>query len=136
MNDLVFPDGMYEQLATCLLKSTNETCGVLTVNAGLATSRTRLLVRQIHHPPESAYVRRSAQEAVLAPSYVLEVTNRARQENQGVVFSHSHPFAAAPPQFSTIDNAGEEFLGRFLAQRIPNATHCAARDFCRRMRRA
>ncbi len=89
------------------------------VNGKLA----RIVVRESKEPAESAYRVRTDIRAELKPEFVAEAAQRARRNNESIVFVHTHPFAMN--QFSQIDDAGEEKLRDFLEQRIPNAAHAA-----------
>src|SRR5207253_5875056 len=60
----------------------------------------------------------------LSPEFVARVAKKARQEQCGLVFVHSHP-GQKPPRFSATDDDGEQHLAAFLQRRLPSATHAA-----------
>ena len=84
----------------------------------------RLLVREVQFPNSRDYTRIGKLEAELKPEFVAHVSKRARLENSGLVFVHSHP-GSHPPRFSAIDDDGEERLAAFLSHRNPKNTHLA-----------
>jgi molybdopterin/thiamine biosynthesis adenylyltransferase/proteasome lid subunit RPN8/RPN11 len=85
---------------------------------------TRLLVRRIENPSPQDYLSQQMDGAVLQPTFVANVTKRARRERLSLVFVHSHP-GLSPPQFSPVDDGGERELAGFLAHRHPENRHAA-----------
>ncbi|MFC3068927.1 HesA/MoeB/ThiF family protein [Phenylobacterium soli] len=75
--------------------------------------------------PAGAYLRRTDVAAELAPAYLVELTARARRMGAGLVMAHTHPFDHGMPEFSDVDNAGEEPLRAFLEARLPTQPHAA-----------
>jgi Dinucleotide-utilizing enzymes involved in molybdopterin and thiamine biosynthesis family 2 len=125
LNDLIFPGHAYSALAEDLLRHDEETCAIASTKSGGQGNCRRILVREVRIAPDDTYLRRGALEAVLKPEYVAWVTAQARKADCGLVFIHSHPRGIAPPQFSPIDDSGEQALAEFLRRRIPGRLHAA-----------
>jgi molybdopterin/thiamine biosynthesis adenylyltransferase/proteasome lid subunit RPN8/RPN11 len=102
-----------------------EACAILYTGQTTRTDGTvRLLVREIEFASPDDYTRQGPLEAELRPDTVARVTNRARREQLGLVFVHSHPGNEAP-QFSSVDDEGEVRIAAFLAHRHPGRIHTA-----------
>lgn len=126
MNELVFPDGLYQELAARLLADETERCAILICGHSKSLSRTRLLVREIVHPGPEEYQHQTELSATLSPSIVARMAQRARREGVSLVFAHSHPFATRQAAtFSEVDDAGEAHLAAFLDRRAPGQPHGA-----------
>lgn len=102
-----------------------EACAILYTSQTTKTDGTvRLLVREIEFAGPDDYTRQGPLEAELRPHAVARVTKRARREQLGLVFVHSHPGDEAP-HFSPVDDEGEGRIAAFLAHRHPRWIHTA-----------
>ncbi|MGB9428376.1 MAG: ThiF family adenylyltransferase, partial [Gammaproteobacteria bacterium] len=102
-----------------------ELCAVLfTTHYVRRDGLARLLVREMDLPNPEDYARVGRLEAELTPDYVARVSKRARLANLGIVFVHSHP-GNFPPIFSDVDDAGEQVLSAFTANRNVGHVHLA-----------
>jgi molybdopterin/thiamine biosynthesis adenylyltransferase len=68
------------------------------------------------------YERRGPAGAVVSPAFVGRATKQAREDGFGVLIAHTHPFSSIP-QFSGIDDGGEDVLVPKIAARAPTAPH-------------
>jgi molybdopterin/thiamine biosynthesis adenylyltransferase len=124
MSRLVFTHDMLSRLRSDLLKSEDETCAILFGRSVEIDGKlSRIVVRESNEPSSSAYAVRTGTRAQLKPEFVAEASQRARTNNESVIFVHTHPFSMN--QFSRIDDEGEKQLMEFLQQRVPNAAHAA-----------
>jgi len=124
MSRLVFTQEMLSRLRSDLLKCEEETCAILFGRSvEIEGKLSRIVVRESREPSSSAYTIRTAIRAQLKPEFVAEAAQRARKNNESVVFVHTHPFSMN--QFSRIDDEGEKQLMEFFQQRVPNAAHAA-----------
>src|SRR5438045_2389366 len=111
MNRLVFAAPSYRNMADKLLLDDRETCAILFVQVIASGSRhTRIIVREIDIPADDAYTTRTSTSAVLRSDYVLQVANKARIGGHSIVFAHTHPRTQGVPEFSLVDDRGEEIL--------------------------
>lgn len=101
-----------------------ESAGIAIASEVRSRGPKRLLVRSVFLAGPDDYVERSGIRAVLAANFVAQVVARARQENQSVVFFHTHPFETHPA-FSRVDDAGESLLREFVDRRLPGRLHAA-----------
>jgi molybdopterin/thiamine biosynthesis adenylyltransferase len=125
MIDLVLAEADHDVLRTDLCSGDTERCAVLFANQTAREDGTlRLLVREIQWPEPTDYSRKGRLEAQLSPDFVARITKRARREKTSIIFAHSHP-GTAPPNFSIVDDEGEEQLRAFLSHRHPNLIHAA-----------
>lgn len=125
MLKLPLPD--VQRLQTCARDGEVESCAVgLAYPAGAQQSGQQYVVRELAEVPDSAYAKRTATSAVLRPEYCIEISNRARQADAGVVLAHTHPGQGALQGFSAVDDAGEEALASYFRARIPGMKHFAA----------
>lgn len=125
MIELALSAGDAARIAEAVLADDSERCVVLFASqASRNDGALRLLVRRIDVPADESYVERSRIGAELAPAYVAWVGKRAATSGESLVFVHSHPGEAAP-EFSPVDDAGEEQLARFLSARAPDIAHAA-----------
>lgn len=85
----------------------------------------RLVVRDIIYPDATDYARRTRVAAELKPEYLFEQSVRAKRDGLSLVFVHSHPFDDGQPEFSSVDDAGEERLASFLANLLGERPHAA-----------
>jgi hypothetical protein len=83
----------------------------------------RFVVRHLVPVPDSAYLAREPDRLTLAPQFCMEVANRARALNCGVLFAHTHPNAY--PDFSGTDDAGEKPLADYFGRRAVGHEHFA-----------
>lgn len=126
LNDLVFPNSDYDSLVQLLLDEDLESCAVLLTSAAPKTDgERRLLVSEIHVAPPDAYSHRTEHSAELKPSYIAPLVKKARLNEKGIAFVHTHPLNHSTPDFSWIDDEGERLLVDFLNRRIKNILHCA-----------
>lgn len=113
---------VWDGLEPELMADPRETCAAFFTDAGVAG---RLLARTAEIAPRNAYSSRTPTKAELQPAYLVDLTVRARRAGAGLVLVHTHPFDSATPNFSAIDDAGEEPLRAFLEARLPGRTHAA-----------
>jgi hypothetical protein len=123
MSRLVFTQDLLTRLRSDL-QCEDESCAVLfgrsvEVDGNLA----RIVVRESQEASSSAYSIRNSVRAKLKPEFVAEAAQRARRNNESLVFVHTHPFPMN--EFSRIDDDGEKELMEFLQRRVPNAAHAA-----------
>ncbi len=125
MIELVLLADDMDAMQRAMLGDETEKCTVLfATRTTTDDGRSRLLVRDLYVPALDEYSRRGRLEAELKPETVARVSKRARRESLSLVFAHSHP-GDEPPQFSRIDDLGEQHLSAFLSHRAPQATHAA-----------
>lgn len=125
MIQLSIASGDVKELTQRLTECATEVCAVLyTSQFTRSDGLTRLLVRELDFPDDGDYLKASKTEAVLAPSYVAKVSKKARQEDAGIVFVHSH-LGDEFPEFSLRDNEGEEKLDVLVSQRNKGRIHGA-----------
>jgi hypothetical protein len=122
MSKLVFPAPFAAELEPRLLADRRETCAVLFTKPG---GNHRHLVFAGGLVPEDAYHRRTKVGAELKPQYLVAISNQARRLGAGVVLVHTHPFASGIPDFSPIDDAGEQPLAHFFHGLFPERRHFA-----------
>jgi molybdopterin/thiamine biosynthesis adenylyltransferase len=102
-----------------------ERCAVLFASQVIREDgSTRLLVREVDLPDDEDYTSRSVVNAELNPAFVARISKKAKNENLSLIFVHSHP-GDTFPQFSPVDDIGEQKLADFLAIRAPNRIHAA-----------
>lgn len=104
-----------------------ETCAVgFAHQAGEGRLGPRYTVRELFHAPESAYLERSPTRASLSPEFMVQIANRARELQAGVVMLHTHVGANPLEGFSSADDEGEAALLPYFAARVPGLVHFAA----------
>lgn len=124
MSRLVLTDELLGQVRKELLAHSEETCAVLFGRAiSHAGQLVRLVVREVLWVKPEDYLKRTDIAAQLRPEFVAGVAQRARRSGETLVFVHSHPFDLH--QFSTVDDAGEAVLAKFLIERTNNVNHAA-----------
>ena len=124
MSRLVFTKDLLTRLRTDLLQCEDETCAVLFGRSVEIDGKlSRIVVRESQEADSSAYSIRNSISAQLKPEFVAEAVQRARKNNESLVFVHTHPFSMN--EFSSIDDEGEKKLMEFLQQRVPNVVHAA-----------
>jgi molybdopterin/thiamine biosynthesis adenylyltransferase len=102
-----------------------ERCAILFASAvALPTGDVRLIVKEVEFPGDESYADRTEMSAELTPTYIAYISKKAARNNVSLVFVHSHP-GTLPPQFSLIDDKGEQLLAAFLSVRAPGIPHCA-----------
>lgn len=112
-------------LRDALLKFGQERCAVLFATRGHRTDgRVLMLVREFVLPSEEDYTRSGFDHAQLRPEFVAYVAKRARLKKHSLVFVHTHP-GDSVPQFSSVDDHGEEELAAFLNRRGQKCQHAA-----------
>ncbi len=82
----------------------------------------RMLLREWRLAGESDYLRRSPGGAVVKAEFIAPSVKRARDTNESVVLSHTHPFSTTP-SFSGIDDGGEDVLVPKIRERAPEGPH-------------
>ena len=124
MSRIVLTAELLTQLRTELLAHPEETCAVLFARSILQAGRlVRLVVREAQWARTDDYLQRTGIAAQLRPEFVAGVAQRARRTGESLVFVHSHPFDFN--EFSAVDDAGEQQLAEFLAERTPGQMHAA-----------
>jgi len=114
-----------EMLRQQLLGVDSERCCVLlAAQSTRSNGSVRLLVRELIVPVETDYNRQSAVEAELSPLFVAQVAKRAAKEKLTLVFVHTH-LDDEVPEFSRVDDRGEQPLRAFLANRNIEGHHAA-----------
>lgn len=83
----------------------------------------RLILKEAHVAPESAYEERTAVSARLRPEFGLPLEKKARQQGWSLAYVHTH--LHDPATFSAIDNAAEGPLREYAANRSPDVPHLA-----------
>lgn len=100
-----------------------ETAAVGFVSTASLGRDPRFVVRDLAPVPDSAYLARELDRLTLAPQFCMEVANRARALNCGVIFAHTHPNGY--PDFSGTDDAGEQPLAEYFGRRAAGHEHFA-----------
>ncbi|WIW50485.1 ThiF family adenylyltransferase (plasmid) [Bradyrhizobium sp. 62B] len=125
MDDLVITSADLDLVRRSVLGESTELCVVLVCSQTLrGDGRAKVLVREVVVPANEDYARRTEVEAELRPAFVAKLAKIAAQTQSSLVFVHSHPGTAAP-EFSRIDDTGEEILARFFRHRTPGLLHLA-----------
>lgn len=83
----------------------------------------RHVVRAFAPVPDSAYVTREPYCLTLAPEFCMNLANRARALDCGVILAHTHPNGLAG--FSAADDAGETPLAEYFGRRAAGHNHFA-----------
>jgi molybdopterin/thiamine biosynthesis adenylyltransferase len=106
-----------------VLEQGTERCALLfAARTELANGDTRFIVNHVEFPRDDQYTYRGELKAELTPTYIAHVSKKAARQNWSLIFLHSHP-GTSPPQFSPIDDHGEQRLKAFLSVRMPGMTH-------------
>lgn len=92
----------------------------------LSKNSKKYVVRQLQEVPESAYMTRTATEAVLKPEYCVEMSNQARAAGAGILLAHTHPGPLPLEGFSSKDDLGEQSLAKYFDSRLPNKNNFSA----------
>jgi molybdopterin/thiamine biosynthesis adenylyltransferase len=122
MSRLVFPAPLIEHFRAAMAATTFETCAIFFTHVATGD---RLLVSSGELAPDEAYRVRTEVAAELSPEHVFEAVRRARKDEAGIVFVHSHPHQTHAPAFSHRDSAGEATLEAYLNARLPDHAHAA-----------
>ncbi len=114
-----------DRVANEVLSGDAERCAVLFASrAHRADGEVRFIVREVQIPGPESYTEQSAVKAELSPAFVAQISKRARMRGDSLVFVHSHP-GEARPEFSQVDDMGENRLASFLVARTPGVLHGA-----------
>src|SRR5207249_524366 len=94
MSRLVLTSDFLSSLRENLLKHKQETCAILFGRAVHVSGKlVRIVVRESAHPQAEEYDVRTSIRAQLKPEFVAEAVQRARRNNESIVFVHTHPFS-------------------------------------------
>ena len=114
-----------DRVAKEILRGETEQCAVLFASRSDCTDgRLRFIVREVRIPGPENYTHQSVDSAELNPAFVAEVSKSAQIRGDSIVFVHSHP-GESLPEFSEVDDIGENRLANFLAIRTPGIPHGA-----------
>lgn len=83
----------------------------------------RLILRETHIAPASAYEERTPVSARLRPEFGLPLEKKAREQGWSLVYVHTH--LHDPASFSVVDNAAEGPLQQYAETRSPGVPHVA-----------
>ena len=123
---LVFPEPMLAELAGAARAEARETFALVLARPALtAAGAWRLLVQSISLPGAGQYETRSTTEVRPNGPFRLDLEKRARLGGLSLIYTHSHPQEPGIPRFSAADDAGEEPLARYAAERVPGVPHLA-----------
>ncbi len=125
MIELRIASSELQTLRESLLCDEHESCAVLLAGLGHCSDGSVLmLVRETVFPNQDDYTRYGIDHAELRPEFVARVAKKARLSKLSLVFVHTHP-GDTEPQFSLIDDHGEEELNAFLTRRGQTFPHAA-----------
>lgn len=111
----------YANLTRRMLDNVHETCAILfTRNAGPS-----LLVAETLVAPDQAYTHRDEVSAGLTSTFLMEIAHYARTNDFGIVLAHTHPATHGFPEFSRVDDAGEQPVAQYFGRRAPVGRHVA-----------
>ncbi len=114
-----------EALRQQLLGVDSERCAVLlAAQSTRSDGHVRLLVREVIFPDQAEYTSQSAIDAELNPLFVARVVKRAAKYKLALVFVHTH-LDDDVPDFSPVDDRGEQPLRTFLINRGIEGQHAA-----------
>lgn len=85
----------------------------------------RLIVREAHVAPDSAYEERTEVSAKISPAFGLPFEKRARTNGWSLVYCHSHPHQDGSAEFSNVDDDAEVQLAQYAENRSPGVPHLA-----------
>lgn len=126
MISLVFPAPNLRDLRKTLPHERLESAAILLcAPVRLEAESWRLLVKEIHVAPETAYEERTDVSARLHASFGLPIEKKAHQLNWSLVYCHTHPFQPGRPRFSPVDDKAEGPLAQYASFRSPNVPHIA-----------
>jgi len=114
-----------ETLKQQLLGVDTERCAVLLASQSTRSDeQIRMLVREVIFPDQKEYTSQSALDAELSPLFVAQVAKRAAKNKLALVFVHTH-LDDDIPDFSRVDDRGEQPLRTFLNTRNIEGHHAA-----------
>ncbi|NOT20407.1 MAG: ThiF family adenylyltransferase [Sideroxydans sp.] len=123
MMELAISTADADLVASEILGGESERCAVLFASrVDRADGGVRFIVRNIEIPSPESYTEQTAVRAELNPAFVAKISKNARMRGDSIVFIHSH-LDEARPEFSRIDDLGENRLADFLAVRMPGVPH-------------
>ncbi len=125
MSDIIFSDRLWDNLKDSLLQSDLESCSILRANVVGFGDDLRLLVRDVHIPDDKDYSYRTHTSTQLKPEFIAPIVKLAKNNNQSLIFVHTHPVTKELPKFSLTDDKGEKVLSNFLHSRGLNIQHAA-----------
>lgn len=120
---IVFPGNELNTLRARLQGDRRESAAIALALPVRTASGWRLIVREVHVPPEVAYEERTPTAARLKPSFGLPIEKRASDNRWSLLYCHTHP--NGPAQFSPIDDRAEKALGEYARSRSEDVPHCA-----------
>ena len=136
MSGIRFPSPIYSQFAAKLLDAHGvESCGVAFAHHDDQSES--WVVAEAEPVPDDAYASRGRYAATLTTRFMLEVANRSRATGMAAIIVHTHPFANDAPEFSPIDDRGEDSYAPYLARRgaaVPHLALVIGPDGCRARR--
>ncbi len=114
-----------QHLRNSLLGHNHERCAILFAGRGhCRDGRELILVREIILPTNEDYTKYGYDHAQLRPEFVARIAKHARLNELSLIFVHTHP-GDTVPQFSRVDDHGEEELAAFLFRRGQIFSHAA-----------
>ncbi len=125
MIELLISRAHADRISREVLDGETEQCAVMFASRiNRSGGGVRFIIREIEIPSPESYTQKSAVSAELNPAFVAKVSKHARTRGDSIIFVHSHP-GDATPEFSQVDDFGEERLARFLVTRMPGVSHGA-----------
>jgi molybdopterin/thiamine biosynthesis adenylyltransferase len=122
---VIFPEHLFEQLRTHLLKSAPaEEAAVLLGGQRVDGPNVDLLVREVHPVPRDGFATRQSVFLQVDSVWYAPLLKRCRDEGWSFMLTHSHPFGPTA-NFSGTDDGGERDLMPRLFARAPNRPHGA-----------
>jgi molybdopterin/thiamine biosynthesis adenylyltransferase len=122
---VVFPEHLYEQLRTHLLKSSPaEEAAVVLAGRRVDGERVDLLVREVHPVPSEGFATRQSVFLQVDSVWYAPLLKRCRDEGWSFMLTHSHPFGPTA-RFSGTDDRGERDLMPRLFARAADRPHGA-----------
>lgn len=136
MSGIRFPAPAYSRFASELLGADGlESCGIAFAHRD--DQADSWVVAEAEPVSEAAYASRGRYAATLTTHFLLEVANRSRATGMAAIIIHTHPFANGTPEFSRIDDRGEDSFAPYLARRgaaVPHLAMVIGPDGCRARR--
>jgi hypothetical protein len=128
MSSITFSEPLFTHLYNKLWneQSSLESAAILFMDLATGLGTPRFLVREVVIVPPEAYEVRTGARLQLSSIFIARMTKRALVAKQSLGFVHTHPFDLSDsPQFSIIDDAGENRLAPFLLSRTKTPYHVA-----------
>jgi molybdopterin/thiamine biosynthesis adenylyltransferase len=122
---LIFPSDAFNALRTFFLATQSEMSAACFITPTGDSDMARLLWQETVFPSAADCLVSNEWHVTLRPEFVSTTIQRAKRNDWGVVFVHSHPGDPKIPHFSSFDDKGEWHLSRFTQQRL-GSTPCAA----------